>query len=87
MKNLEDIILDEMANEMQKSLDYTILCDVMSRFGYTVIEIGYFEGQEWSEVKEWADQNCLDEHQEHMGKWLFKSEKDAIMFALKWKTE
>lgn len=90
LKYLQDAIVDELAEEMQKTMDFNILCDVLARFGWTVIEIDYYRGdddasQTWVKVMEWADQNCTGNYKEHLGKWLFEHAKDATMFALKWK--
>jgi hypothetical protein len=90
--DLEGVIINELAEEMQKTTDFGVLCDVLTRFGWTVVEIDYYRGdgdhgQTWVEVINWVDINCTNEHREHLGKWLFKSSKDATMFALKWKTK
>ena len=92
MKELESIIVDELAEEMQRTMDFDVLCDVMIRVGWAVVEVNYYRGdgddtQTWMEVKNWVDQNCTGQHQEHLGKWLFEDTKDATMFALKWKTK
>lgn len=84
IKNLQDIIVDELAVNFQKTVDYDILCDVMIGFGHTVVEIDYHNDQKWSDVMAWATKNCTGGYQEHLGKWLFELEKDAIMFKLKW---
>ena len=87
--NLQDVIVDEWAEKLQKTMDFDILCDVLSSFGWTVIEIDYnpVEGQGWNDVVNWADNNFLGGWKEHAGKWLIEHAKDATMFALKWKTK
>ena len=87
--NLQDVIVDEWAEKLQKTMDFDILCDVLSSFGWTVIEIDYnpVEGQGWSDVVNWSDNNFLGGWKEHAGKWLIENAKDATMFALKWKTK
>lgn len=89
LKYLQDAIVDELAEEMQKTMDFDILCDVLSRFGWTVIEMNYdpINGQGWNDVVNWADDNFSGGHKEHAGKWLIEQAKDATMFALKWKTK
>lgn len=84
MSNLEEELAASLAKEMQKTMDYDILCDVLIRFGYTVIEIDYNTDQPWTDVKAWVDKNCQGDHKEHLGKWLFELNKDAVIFALKW---
>ena len=87
--NLQDVIVDEWAEKLQKTMDFDILCDVLSSFGWTVIEIDYnpVEGQGWYDVVNWSDNNFLGGWKEHAGKWLIENAKDATMFALKWKTK
>ena len=81
---LEQLIAEEQAKQLQKSIDYDMLCEIMVPFGYTVVEIEYGSKQLWFEVMEWIAVNGISEYQEHNGKWLFKHEQDAIMFKLKW---
>lgn len=81
---LETLIADEAAKNMQKSMDYDLLCEIMVPFGYTVVKIEYGSKRKWFEVMEWLANNHIGEYQEHNGKWLFKHEQDAIMFKLRW---
>lgn len=81
---LEQLIAEEQAKELQKSIDYDMLCEIMVPFGYTVVEIEYGSKRKWFEVMEWLATNHIGDYQEHNGKWLFKNEKDAIMFKLRW---
>lgn len=87
MKNLQGAILDELAEDMQKSMDFEILCDVLSRFDWTVLRIDYDpdRGQAWNTVTNWADENFEGGYQELNGTWLIENAKDATMFALKWR--
>ena len=81
---LETLIADEAAKNMQKSMDYDLLCEIMVPFGYTVVKIEYGSNKPWVKVMEWLATNHIGEYQEHNGKWLFKNEQDAIMFKLRW---
>lgn len=81
---LENLIAKEQAKELQKSIDYDMLCEILVPFGYSVVEIEYGSKKKWYEVMEWLANNHIGEYQEHNGKWLFKNEEDAIMFKLKW---
>ena len=86
---LEGVIVDELADAMRKTMDFDVLCDVMTRFGWTVVKVEYFSGDDdiahtWIKLVEWADQNCTGQWKEHLGKWLFEDPKDATMFKLRW---
>ena len=87
MSDLQEKVLDRLAENMQQSFDFVILCDVMTRFGWTVLEMDYDldSGQAWHTVKNWVDDNFEGNHQEHNGTWLIEHSKDATMFSLKWK--
>lgn len=89
MSDLQEQIENRLADEMSKSFDFVILCDVMTRFGWTVLEMDYDpdSGQAWHTVKNWADDNFSGNHQEHNGTWLIENSKDATMFALWWKVK
>ena len=75
---------ESLAKEMQKTMDYGILCDVMVRFGWTVVKTEYKGGQPWVDVVDWASKNLTGKYQEHNGVWLIEEPEDAVMFKLKW---
>lgn len=85
--NLQERIENRLAEEMSKSMNFNVLCDVMTRFGWTVLEMDYDSesDQAWHTVKNWVDDNFSGNHQEHNGTWLIEHSKDATMFSLKWK--
>ena len=89
MSELQEKVLDRLAENMQQSFDFVILCDVMSRFGWTVLEIDYIpdSGQAWNTVMNWVHDNFTGKYREHNGTWLIENNKDATMFALKWKVQ
>jgi hypothetical protein len=85
LEELEKEITESLAKEMQKSIDFEIIADIMVTMrGYTRIDIEYGSHQKWFEVKEWVAQNCVGDHSEHTGIWLFERPQDATMFKLKW---
>lgn len=81
---LENLIAEEAAKNLQKSIDYDVLCELMIPFGYTAVQIEYSNEKRWIDVMAWVDSNRIDDYREHKGRWLFKSEQDAIMFKLRW---
>jgi hypothetical protein len=88
MKSLQTQVLDDLAKDMQQGMDFEILCDVLVRFEWTVLQMDYDpdSGQARNTVMNWADENFKGEFQEYNGTWLIELAKDATMFALKWKT-
>ena len=81
---LEDELTASLAEEMQKTMDFEVLCDVLIRFNWTRIETEYDGGQKWVDVIDWVSKNCSGEYKEHNGVWLFESSRDATAFALRW---
>lgn len=81
---LEDFMMEKLSREMSTSIDFSILCDSLVTVGWTVVEVDYSHKQRWDDVMSWADENLVDDFQEHAGKWLIKDAKDAIMFKLRW---
>lgn len=83
--SLKNTITDEAGKQMQKSMDFEILADVMVTMqGYVRVEIDYGFHRMWFEVKEWAAENCTGKHTEHRGIWLFERSIDAVAFKLRW---
>ena len=85
--SLQDHVMDRMAQDMQQSIDFEILADVMCRFGWTMIKLEYdpASGQGWKTVMDWVDQVFEGDYQEHRGTWIIERSSDATAFALKWK--
>jgi len=83
--NLQDQIVDELASKMQSEIDFQILSDMLVELGWVKIFVRYSPPQRsWDKVKQWAEDNCQGNHQEHNGIWVFEDQKDANWFALKW---
>ena len=89
MKSLQKQVLDDLAQDMQQSIDFEILCGTLVAFGWTRIKIDYVTdtGQAWNIVMNWADENFKGEYQEHNGTWLIENPADATAFALKWQCQ
>ena len=85
--NLREQVLNDLAQDMQASMDFDVLADVLISVGWTRLEIRYHSNQTWLEMHNWADDVFVDEFLEHKGHWLIKSSKDATMFALRWQCE
>jgi hypothetical protein len=83
-----DTLVDELATVLQEEIDWEVMMDILKEAGYTHITMSWLvlrmnEAQVHA-IKEWCRAN-LKEHYSGRGQdWLFKSEKDATMFVLKW---
>lgn len=89
--NLQPGIITEMAEdlakELQEEIDWEVMMDIMKESGYTHITMPWptrINEMQAHAIKEWCRAN-LKEHYSGRGQdWLFKNEKDAIMFTLRW---
>lgn len=83
--DIEKELSESLAQDMQKTMDFDILCDIMVELrGYVIVDIDYSSNKPWVDVMAWADSTCSAEYKEHNGKWLFELAEDATMFKLKW---
>lgn len=87
MSKLQEQVLNDLAKDMEQSIDFEIQCGMMSQLGWTVLRVDYDPNSEqaWNTVRNWADDNLAGQHQEHRGTWLIELAQDATSFALKWK--
>lgn len=82
---LEKEITEALAKNIQQSMDFEILADVMCRFGWHLIALDrYTDNHHAIDVREWVAANCSGEHRSHGASWLFKEQGDAVMFKLRW---
>lgn len=82
--DIEKELMESLANEMRKTMDFEVLCELLIPEGYTRFEIDYGSSKTWFEVMEWVANTATGEYREHNGTWLFENTKDATMFKLKW---
>lgn len=75
---------DLAATELKKDVDFDVVCEIFQECGYILVETEYGPDRPWDDVITWVDANHTGNFQEHRGKWLFESDKDAIMFKLRW---
>lgn len=82
--DIEKELTESLAKEIQMTMDFEIIADILVRKGYTRIEIDYGTDKKWVDVMDWVDTTCTSIYQEHNGIWLFESKEDATIFKLKW---
>lgn len=73
-------ILDSISNEMQRDIDFTIIYE---NLGWYMITVTPRSVSNLIELLTWANEYCGN-YKCHGFKFVFESEKDASMFALKW---
>ena len=81
---LEDEITESLAEEFRKTEEFEILCDIMCRYGWQVVQVDLYQPDEEAQLIKWAQANCEGEWRERTGRWLFELGSDATIFKLKW---
>ena len=80
----EKELTDSLANEIRKTIDFNLMCDIMVKMHGFVVEIDYAPDKKWIDIMEWVDTIATGEYKEHNGTWLFEKAEDATMFSLRW---
>lgn len=90
MQNLElskiamDEIVKDMAEKLQRSIDFNILADIYKADGWVEINFNpWMQHDRMNEVKVWLDKNCRGNHTSMDDRFLFQLEEDAVNFTLK----
>ena len=82
---LKEDILDDIAKQMAKEMDWTILADVLVDTGWTSVQLTRFRNNEEAvDIAEWLEKNCTDEWKNLQTRYIFKKKKDAEWFSLRW---
>ena len=82
--DFEQELADSLAEEINKTISFEIISEILISSGWTRFDIDYGENKKWCDVLFWVDEIATDEYKEHAGVWLFKDVKDALMFKLRW---
>ena len=78
---------EEAAQLIKEEIDWEIMIEMLKSVGYTHVKmdwparIGVVQAQD---IREWCRANLAEHYQGRGPDWLFKSEKDASLFALRW---
>jgi hypothetical protein len=83
--NLEDKIIQELAEEMHSEIDFDILSSLLVDAGWHKIELTRFKDNKQAvDVVEWCHDNLKGEWQRRGKKFVFQNTGDAVNFTLKW---
>lgn len=74
-------LADIFAAELQKEIDNDILFSILEYTGWVKISIAEPD----SSIKEWCDKYMKDQVRNNGLQYCFKDEKDATLFALRWR--
>lgn len=72
-----------LSNEIQAEIDWDIIATLLVDMGWCRVQLtGSVPAQQT--LSEWIEKNISGEHKSRGYDWLFKEEKDASQFALRW---
>jgi len=80
---LQEEILDKLADDMSKEIDYEVLADVLK---WTKVELPPFDSRfNAVDIANWCTDNCTGKFINFGVKFAFEKNKDAEWFILRWK--
>jgi ribosome-binding ATPase YchF (GTP1/OBG family) len=82
--NLEDEMARLMAEEMQKEIDGEIMCQLLADEGWHKVKLYTMLHETGKEIDKWTVANTKGGYWTQGIIWMFKEEKDANWFKLRW---
>lgn len=85
MLNLQDEIMERSAKRLAEDIDAEVLRQVFRDSGWHEVVIPWIMTHEVSaEVDKWVDENVKGAYWNRGLVWLFKEQRDANWFVLRW---
>lgn len=83
---IKDELMGVMSEEIKKEIDAEVLAEVLVEAGWYPVKLARFESMHHAvDISMWLAATCQDDyHQTSGARFLFKSERDAAVFALRW---
>lgn len=82
--NLENEIINEASKRFANSIDRHIMASMLVENGYFEVVVDPWVHGSANDIDNWCDANCENNWFNEGNRWLFESNKDAIIFRLKW---
>lgn len=83
--NLQDQIMTNIAKKMQEEIDQKVMWSMLKEQGWTRVMLSYPNSNKQAvDIMCWLEDNCKNSHERNGRDFMFKSEKDAVNFILKW---
>jgi hypothetical protein len=81
--NIEQKMLDKLAGDMAKEMDYDIIVDMLE---YVRVELPPFDSCYHAvDIKDWCNDNCTGKFRNYGVRFAFEKAQDAEWFILRWK--
>lgn len=82
--NLQEQILDDMAQRMAKSIDRSFIISMCVMDGWSEIVIDPWKHNNNQLITRWCRRYFKDQWLQEGNRWIIKDPKDATIFALRW---
>lgn len=80
-----DQLADDLAAILKEEIDWEVLSNMLVTYeGWTSVHTPPVTKELTIAMREWADNTCTDSYREYGPNWVFKSESDATIFAVRW---
>lgn len=78
--------MDKFAEELQEEIDRSVIIQILEDYGWTKIDLSHkiHSLKTVVEMDTWCKSHAKDGYSHCHRTWVFKSEKDAVLFALRW---
>jgi hypothetical protein len=84
--NMQDVILDELAENMSSKIDFEILTDILVKScGWHRVELGRFrDNREAVDIANWCHDTVKNKWKRSGCHFVFEDQGDAVNFTLRW---
>jgi hypothetical protein len=82
---LEEDITNALSEKISATIDWSIFSDYMVTSGWTRIKIKPIKNAaDCLSIQGWLEDNCVDSVKSQNWEFIFKNNKDAMLFVLRW---
>lgn len=86
LPDIESYVDADTLTEMTKMLEWNIQAEQLKAMSWLEFKVDKNKCPTylWEEMHKWAKEHCSGEYKVRQGTWMFKNEKDYIVFKLRW---
>lgn len=74
----------DAAAELAEMIEWSIQVEQLKAMSWLEFTVDRWDTSVWEEMHKWAKEHCNNEYKVRENNWLFKNEKDYIVFTLRW---
>jgi hypothetical protein len=83
--DIQTELIDELGNEMAKSIDAGILLSILASSGWHMVKLDRFKNNRQAvDIGNWCLDNAKGQWHHNGSTFIFEQQKDATWFALNW---